>query len=81
MLGEMRDAGLCSEAAFPHIVAAWDVLLGRAPPQDGDDLVSAHELAGGGDAMAWEEGTTDSRWDVQWDGGAEAGAQRLEYER
>lgn len=81
MLAEMRDVGLLTEAAFPRIVAAWDGLLGRAPPQDGDDLVSAHELAGGGEALAWEEGSTDPRWDVQWDGGAEAGSQHLEYER
>ena len=81
MLAEMRDAGLCTQAAFPRIVAAWDVLLGRAQAQDGDDLASAHELAGGGGALAWEEGSTDPRWDVQWDAGAESGSQRLEYDR
>lgn len=81
MLGEMCDAGLCTEEAFARIVAAWDVLLGRAPPADDDDYAGAHELAGGSEALGWEEGSTDPRWDVQWDEGPEAGSKRLEYER
>ena len=82
VLGSMRDAGLCTEEAFPRIIACWDVLLGRAPPQDGSEpYAGAHELAGGGDAPDWEEdGSSALRWD-EWDEGADAGSVKLEYER